>query len=264
MTHKMLSIKHNKSLALTVIILLSTGCANMLEKKSTPFDTSQVSGMHFQFENDSRILGLQIPKEDIVPQVTKNLAEWGYVFTSKESNEYTHDLMINVGSIQKGSTPVGFSFTAGNSDPRALEFQKAQVLPMTCSLIPKDQNELRAELVMEVMVDSFLTLKKNPVKFPQLIDQLTEDISTTCFNLLSSLRINTLPVADDVAEKSIAPKWMPEIRIEIENDLEVDASTATDTPSTSGKNIIKAPPRKRIIIHNKGNPVIFKFGHERK
>ncbi len=93
---------------------------------------------------------------------------------------------------------------------------------------------------------------------------------------MSSLNIKT-----HIAESSgniIKPGWMPEIRIEIVNEADSDPlnieTTLSDENSTSQvKNdskkksnlkIIKDAPRKRIIIHNQGSPVIFQFGHERK
>jgi len=47
---------------------------------------------------------------------------------------YPHTLQAPLGSITQQATPVGLSFSSGNSDPRATEFQKADVILITGSL----------------------------------------------------------------------------------------------------------------------------------
>jgi hypothetical protein len=186
-------------------------------------------------------------------QVTNNLSEWGYQFTSPEANGYTHDISIHIGSIRLGATPTGFSFSAGNSDPRALDFQKATTYPLTCSLIPKGQTEQRAELVMEVMATEYKGSEMISVPKEKMISRLTDDISTTCFNLLSSLNVRT--VYNKPNPNVIKHTWIPKIRVEIEN--------IPDDTANKLNNARANEPRKRMIIHNQGTPVIFKFGHDR-
>jgi hypothetical protein len=92
---------------------------------------------------------------------------------------------------------------------------------------------------------------------------LVNDISTICFNLLSSLKINTLPYEKNLY--STKPGWFPDIRVEIVNDAD-DSTTPENTAQPAASQDIQKPTssRKRMIIHNQGSPVIIKFGHERK
>lgn len=286
MCFQRLSHKLFNPLCLSLFVSVLTACNTTPENKEPSFDPATVKNMAFKFENNTRFLGVTLPQAEIGKNVVNNLSEWGYQFVEQPSEEYTHDLSIHLGSISRGSTPPGFSFSSGNSNPRALDFQKATILPITCSLMPKGQQQQRAELVMEVLASEYKGNSVIAVSEENMIDNLTDDISTTCYNLLSSLHVQTLQ--KETPAKTIKPKWIPEIRIEIENEEEVvDTKTAIPVENNSSKvsntakekstpkenqvietkskvKKIKEAPRKRIVIHNQGSPVIFKFGHERK
>ncbi len=240
-------------LGVLFLSIFLTACAEV-EKKPLAFETSQVDSMAFQFENSIRFNEISLPVEEISREVIKNLQQWGYVF---KSEDYTHDLKISIGSINRSSTPFGLSFSAGNSNPRSLNFQKSSTFPLTCSLMPKGQFH-RAELVMTVMADSYVILFNKPKGQDKAIEMLTDDISTVCYNLLSSLNIKAKELIS--VEKSTQPRWVPEIRIEVENK---DKSGNQNIKETRYINNKKEESR-RIIIHNQGNPVIFKFGSDRK
>ena len=238
-------------------------CSSTPARKGSPFDLSQVDKMQFTFEGNTQFLGMALPLQEMSREVTTNLSGWGYQFANQNSNQYTHDLSIRIGSIHYGSTPAGFSFSSGNSDPRALDFQKANTIPLTCALMPKAHQQQRAELTMEVMADEYKGTDMISVSQQHIISRLSDDISTTCFNLLSSLNIKTKVV--ESSHQIITPTWMPKIRVEIEDIPEKKTVTRVknnDTMSSTSKNnsII---PKKRIIIHNQGSPVIFKFGPDR-
>ena len=248
----------NKILGVLIFSIFLTACAEVA-KKPPAFDTSLVDSMDFQFENNIRFNEISLPVEEMSKQVTINLQQWGYMF---KPEDYSHDLKISIGSINHSSTPFGLSYSAGNSNPRSLEFQKATTFPLTCSLMPKDQDH-RAELVMDVIAESYTHTSEQKDK---IIEQLTDDISTVCYNLLSNLKIKTKELA--AAEKKLEPTWIPEIRIEVEDEIENEANVTdeavinqNDQKTTKINN--KKETRKRIIIHNQGNPVIFKFGSDR-
>lgn len=236
-------------------------CSSTPKHKGPSFDLSQVEKMAFRFEGNTKLINTTLPETEIRNSVTSNLSEWGYQFIKQESNDYTHDLSIHIGAIQRGSTPVGFSFNSGNSNPRALEFQKATIIPLTCSLMPKGQKIQRAELVMEVMAEEYKGSNILVVSQQKMISRITDDISTTCFNLLTSLNIKTQQ--NPSHSKIIKPTWIPKVRIEIENIPENEITTNNGTAINNPSKIIKKEPRKRVIIHNKGTPVIFKFGPDR-
>lgn len=247
-----------KTLALPTILLIASGCATLNDQKPPEFDPGQIKAMTFRFDGNNDLFGKVLASAEIADRVSNNLAEWGYSFTTDQSNDHSHDLVLHIGSIIHGSTPVGFSFSSGNSDPRALDFQKADVLPLTCSLMPKGQTELRAELTLEVLAKEY-SLQKDGSK---LSDSLVNDASTACFNLLRSLNVKT--ISQESPGQSHTPSWIPEIQVEYDTDEAVELSTGDSKTPTDSDAATKAPPRKRIVIHNQGNPVIFKFGHERK
>ena len=233
--------------------------------------------MKFHFESPKNFSST-IKSKDVAAQVKNNLTEWGYNI-SVDDTEYTdHELRVQIGEVRRDSTPAGFSFSIGNSDPRALDFQKTKILPMTCFLSPKNQPEKSAELTMEVLANEYL---KNNNKSDYLSKLLIDDLSTVCFNLLSHLKIK-ISIAKS-SENKKTTNWTPKIRVENEDDADTKVEEIekkinikpTNKNNTSDKNLItetpkkkqtrvKKEPRKRVIIDNQGSPVIFKFGHERK
>ncbi|KAF3981764.1 MAG: hypothetical protein HFP81_05265 [Methylococcales symbiont of Hymedesmia sp. n. MRB-2018] len=228
-----------------------------------------------------------LPKSEISTQVANNLAEWGYKIKADKTLDYSHVLSFEIGEIKQAATPAGFSFNLGNSNPRSVDFQKTDVLPMTCFITEKNQSEKSAKLDASVMANDYLPYAKQSSPDKKLISILTNDISTICFNLLSHLKIKT-----QVYEKNLysaKPGWFPDIRVEVINDAEpelelkktektnIDSDSETKlktntnlkgTESTSNIKIEvkqnKKQPRKRIIIHNQGSPVTIKFGYERR
>ncbi|MCF6203503.1 MAG: hypothetical protein L3J59_07515 [Methylococcaceae bacterium] len=252
-----------KILGSLLISVFITACADV-EKKTRAFDTSLVDSMTFQFESSPRFNNISLPVEAISKQVTSNLQQWGYDFNPED---YSHDLKISMGSINRSSTPFGLSFNAGNSNPRSLDFQKASTFTLTCSLMPKGQDH-RAEMIMDVMADSYTDLLNKAKGKNEIIEQLTDDISTVCYNLLSSLNIKTKKTG--LIEESNHPTWIPEILIEVEKEIKQETKTrvADDAivnkiDKKISKTQNKKETRKRIIIHNQGPPVIFKFGSDR-
>lgn len=254
----------NKILGFVTLSIFLTACAGVGSKEPVAFDTNLVESVAFQFENDTHFMGIPLPVEEISKQVSINLQEWGYIFKTEED---THDLKISIGEVSRSSTPFGLSFSAGNSNPRSLGFQKSTTFPLTCSLMPKGQ-EHRAELVMDVMAESYTAVFNKSKRTDEIVEQLTDDISTVCYNLLSGLNIKTKELAS--ADKKLEPSWIPDVRIEVENGIENEqvkeingAVNSQDNKRTS-QSSSKKETRKRIIIHNKGTPIIFKFGTDRK
>ena len=235
------------------------------------------------FNNTGRI-GLQVSAQDpelslatIEQEVSSNLAGWEYPLGAADGKPVTHQLKATVGAITHGSTPTGFSFSAGNSDPRALEFQKMDVLPITCRLESKTHPEQAGELSMDFKAEQegldFLA-----------DDKLSDHISTVCYNLLTELQWPKQATANGANKATKSPSWMPEIRIENKEYTDSNGETLTpitppaeptkgavtkevgkDKPVTVEQQSPKAKqPRKQIIIHNQGSPVILDFGFERR
>jgi hypothetical protein len=220
------------------------------------------------------------PQDSISQTVMANLKHWDYPVVVNPSPKVSHVLTATVGAVVQGSSPPGFSYSAGNSDPRSLEFQKMAVLPIHCQLKSTTHPAQVSELSMDFMAD------KNDKAY-LATDKLADHISTVCFNLLTDVK---WPLKEKQAEQGSAIKshsWIPEIRIEdkVTNEDPITAPVVPPSTSstTSSEKNVKTPalgedakpeepkvriqrdePRRQIIIHNQGSPVILEFGYERR
>lgn len=258
---------------LLIVVLVNTGCTPALLKQSHKMD----------FSHTGRIK-LAVTAEDptalpdaIEEQVSKNLTEWHYPVGEKTGETFSHTLTAKVGSITHTSTPTGFSFSSGDSDPRSIDFQKSDVLPVSCELTNIDQPEQHNDLSM-----GFTATAKDRRAFAK--EKLADHISTVCFNLLRELKwpLPTTPIAN---EQTTQPTWIPEVRIETrtvpaqkavpKETSKKDASSppalespeAIETDAEKTEDAVKTEldePRREMIIHNQGSPVILHFGHERR
>lgn len=256
-----------KTVGIVAMLCGASACTGINRVQEAPFDVAQVTAMRFEF-NKQTLFGVSMPEQDIAAQVTANLSEWGHPFAQGAGDAGSHVLQAEIGAVEHGSTPVGLSFSAGNSDPRALDFQKSDVLPIKCVLMPREQSQRRAELEMGFIVEDYLKYARERSDRSRLTTLLENDISTVCFNLLSELDVPTR--VEEGATSQNKPTWIPEIRLEIENEAEEEKAPTSDgnleTEQQSAEQPTKSnkAKKKRIIIHNQGSPVIFKFGHERK
>lgn len=234
------------------IVCALTACAPGLEKKQVPFDTALIKGIEFKLGKiKPSLLTSTMPQQEMVARVSGNLADWGYPIGKKGNS---HTLTAEVGSIKLSETPPGFSFSFGNSDPRAIDFQKADVLPISCELTSIAHPEQMTYLHMDFATGDFITQKTGP---SISADKLIDHISTVCFNLLNEL--DWPDKTQNQPSSNLKPGWMPEVRIETVTSP-IDAEKA----AVSGKIVTgNDEGRKQIVIQNQGSPVIFKFGHDR-
>lgn len=225
------------------IICTLTACAPGLEKKTVLFDTASVKQIEFKIGTIKQAsLKSTAHQQDRIDRITKNLAVWGYPIGDKNNPVFSHSLTAEIGLIEHSETPAGFSFSAGNSDPRAIDFQKTDVIPFSCELRSIAQPVQTTYLHMDFAAGTSISE-----------DKLADHISTVCFNLLSEL--NWPDKAKNQSSSSLKPSWIPEVRIET-----VTGPIEEGKTGVSGKD---SEDRKQIIIHNQGSPVIFKFGHDR-
>jgi len=183
-------------------------------------------------------LGVSAPP--LQEQVIKNLNEWRFPMVTGKTAA-THNLEVSIGKIENSSTPVGFSFSSGNSDPRSLEFQKDNVVPVTCRLVSQKYPAQHAELAM-----TFSASK--PVNAAKLIDH----ISTVCFDLLDDLHF----LAPETTKTLNTPAWMPTVKVETVIEAQPKVNSAEQP-------IVPAEERKQLIIQNQGSPLILKMGQDR-
>ncbi len=254
-----------KILLITFSCLTLIGCGTSAIKKQQPFDYKDNGTILLSLESELNNLAPQ----SVVQQVSKNLSVWQYPITLQASNTDTHHLEVKIGRVTHGSTPTGFSFSAGDSDPRALEFQKADVLPISCSLSALKHPEQTSALTMGFTTDSR----------PQTSDKLIDHVATVCFNLLREVKWPTQAAHSEPQATGTQPSWFPEIRIEEARKPKAAKPAASSKPAqtpaapnakteepqleNAESNENSEEPQKDMIIHNQGSPVIIHFGHER-
>jgi hypothetical protein len=225
------------------------------DKPIVTVDKAAITQIKFELADEHlEQFGFTLPLQQMLERISKNLSEWHYP-VSVSGLAYSHTLKATFGEIANQATPVGFSFTSGNSDPRASGFQKADVLPVSCQLTSTDDSTVIAEHHTTFSAHELTSDSSQNKRVDKLIDHL----SSACFTLLDDLK---LPVAADKKTEgnSFKPSWMPEVRVDVKQVPEADPK---DT-STIDDSKTNDESRKEIIIHNQGSPLILKFGHERR
>lgn len=254
---------HAVLLPMLLAVLLSA-CASGPKKNDEVFNTSAVKLIQLDIEPiDRQALGISIAAQEMTEHVKKNLVAWGYPIETADGKDYTHTLKARVDPVEhQASTPTGFSFSTGNSDPRAIDFQKTDVLPVSCELTSIAHPEQSAPLSMSFTANSIPWINKQS-RYVLSSEKLVDHISTVCFNLLNDLKWPNK--TQNLVIPAITPSWIPEIRIETVEEPEKlkEIKPVGDAPETS-ETIETKEGRKQIIIHNQGTPVIIKFGYERK
>jgi hypothetical protein len=117
----------NLLLISVVMIWGLSACAPGLEKKQGQLDTASIQQIEFKIGTIKQAsLTTTLDRQDMIARISANLAGWGYPIGNKDNRVFSHRLSAEIGAIEHSGTPTGFSFSAGNSDPRALDFQKKQ------------------------------------------------------------------------------------------------------------------------------------------
>lgn len=270
MVSRMPTHVRNTFLLPMLIAVLLSACASGPNKNAELFDTSAVKLIQLDVETiDRQALGVSASDEDVTEQVRKNLTEWGYPIDIDDGKTYTHILKARVEPIEHDApTPTGFSFSSGNSDPRSPEFQKADVLPVSCEITSIEHPGQSEMLTMSFSAEVMPWAGKES-RYVITSDKLVDRVSTVCFNLLNDLKWPDK--TSNLAIPVIKPSWIPEIRIETLEES-TEAIKEIDKKEVDKKENLKSAPessvtkegRRQIIIHNQGSPVIIKFGHDRK
>lgn len=201
--------------------------------------------------------------EALTTQITQNLASQQFrVVGSTPATAYSHTLEIQIAAPKNASTPVGFSFSSGNSDPRALGFQKADVVDISCRLQATTDSRILHETAMSFAAQALLTAtSKSSVR-----TQLADDISTVCFDLLQAVPEAHLPSSTPTATSTSTSTWLPNVHIETIPAAVPDSAvsqTAEEAEKPGPEHPAQTSGRKQIIIHHQGTPLLLKFGHER-
>lgn len=257
----------------TLALLLT--CAGAVQPVAWALGTEQNprdngNGTRIQLEiadENLQQFAFQFSKPEILERVSRNLGEWHYPVKSADS--YSHKLSVTLGKISKLSTPVGVSFSSGNSDPRAMNFQQADVLPVSCSLTKTAGSSAPAK--HQTTFSAGPLLEQNHEA--QILEKLVNDISTACLAVLEEQKLAV--VADRPDSRTFKPTWFPDVQVEVkqvpvvgESANESGSAPASSATSNDGATSTEVKTqgegRKQIIIHNQGSPLILEMGHERR
>ena len=235
-------------------------------------DKSDLSSIQFMLDDTNLShLTFDVPVQKITAQVSENLTQWRFP-VSASSQHPTHTLTAMVEKVSNQATPTGFSFSSGNSDPRSVDFQKADVLPIRCQLkkSPSDVIEFENKMTFTAYQTT------NDISKEKAVEKLIDQISTTCFNLLDDHKVPKVGKKTD-SDTTFNPTWMPDIQIEVKQKnttlpakkLGVENSgspkgQSENTPATTPESEEEEEGTKELIIHNQGTPLTINFGHERR
>ena len=266
----------NKRLCFLTLFSL-VGCTQQPVKTQRTIDLSNPGQIEFHIKASEITQSI----ESLTKTVAANLQGWDYPIGRDNGQSVSHSLTAMVGTVVRGSSPTGFSYSAGNSDPRSLDFQKMDVLPISCQLKSNAHPEQLSELSMDFMAD-----KSDKAYLAS--DKLADHISTVCFNLLTEVKWPLKEKTVNHSSTTKSPSWIPEIRIEDKVTTDDSVTTPILPPATSSQKAapeteVKTPvspentkteepkvriqrdePRRQIIIHNQGAPMILEFGYERR
>jgi hypothetical protein len=242
-----------------LIATLLSACASGPKKIDVAFDVNAIKLIQLNIASiDPQALATATAKQDMTEQTGKNLADWGYPIETMTGKAYTHLLKASVNPVEhSASTPKGFSFSTGNPDPRAQDFQKTDVLPVSCELTSIEHPEQSRLLSMSFTIPGSPWLGQQN-SYPVSSNNLVDHISTVCFNLLNDLKWPK--DQEKLSPQLIKSGWMPEIRIEtIDEPADQTKALKPDNEVSETKE-----GRKQITVHNQGSPVTIKFGYERR
>ncbi|MBN2702477.1 MAG: hypothetical protein JXR29_13610 [Methylothermaceae bacterium] len=271
-----------------IFVLTMAGCATGPQHRGTLPRADAIQGIVFRLAPDSPTR-LEAPDRQILEMaVSRKLAASGFAVEVDDPTEgakaASHVLEARIGRMEKKATPAGFSLSFGDSNPRALAFQKANVLPVTCTLRATDRPDESASLFMDFVAHTDPDQADSDPEKQLAI--YADHIATVCFNLLEHLNTRKEQLPRAGGEET---QWVPEIRIESvpkseppksEPSKPAPAASVSNTPPAKDSSPARAPAtedsrhqsppapeptdRKRIIIRNQGSPVILDFGYERK
>ena len=251
-----MNLYHQPTHFAVIGLLVFTGLANAptFAAELANLDKSAITAIEFSLADDNlEQFGFNLSWQQLAERVNKNLAEWQFPVRLADKH-FSHTLEARLDKIVHQETPVGFSFSSGNADPRAADFQKADVLPITCSFTQIGSKNKAIVHKMTFSTGAFFSDASQAKVFEKLVDQ----ISTTCFNLLDDLK---LPNADKKTDTStFKPAWMPAVQVVVKQVPSPANSEKPDAANSETNSVVD----KELIINNQGSPLTIHLGHERR
>ena len=260
--------KHYAVIGALLFTGLTGTSALAVEPKSASTDPAAIAAITFSLADENiEQFGFNLSRQQIAEQVSKNLAEWQFPVKLADSH-YSHTLEARLDKIVHQETPVGFSFSSGNADPRAADFQKTDVLPISCRLSKIGSTGSPVEHKMTFSAHGLF----NDSSQTKITEKLVDQISTTCFDLLDDLKIPALNKKPETT--SFKPTWMPTVQVVVKQVprtvntkvvKQVPGTVNTEKPDADDSdNETNKVSDKELIINNQGSPLTLHLGHERR
>ena len=195
-----------------LIGMLLSACATDEKSRPSLSNPERVTQLNLVILPDN-LESIATPEQrrQLTETISANLSSLGYPVkpAAPKQEILGYALEGKIGKVEKKATPPGFTLDFGNSDPRALDFQKANVVPVSCLLRSPNKTEkpvkLTGEFSVPADIDELIGAPNKPVSLNFFADRL----GTVCLNLLAELNI---PKTGQTA--GVAP-WKPTVDVEI-------------------------------------------------
>lgn len=188
-------------------LLFVVACLNVstLVHAEPPGETSAVDRILLYIDNKGELQDVAGDRiQAIAKRVSTELAHAGYDVSSVEGSsqrikmlvesktrdsalmdEYAYLLHVTVNPIRNKKTPIGLSLSLGNSDPRAREFQKADVMPVHCALLNLDDFREEGSLIQDKSAPT--QVGESPLDKEGYAQIYSDKIYSVCQALLAKL-----------------------------------------------------------------------------
>ena len=202
-----------RTMLLTIFAGTLMGCAapSAVKVDSTQRAPGAIDKMLLIVRDEaSRFGGGEDPLKTLTREVKEDLVRAGYAVSDpwdlglsereireliEEKNTsvvsaYGHLLAATVHPPRMGSTPAGFSMSFGDSDPRAQNFQRAELIPISCALVDtrsaREEASLREDKPAPGRDHRWVPREAGAVKG---VEALAGDIRAVCEKLLAEFGV---------------------------------------------------------------------------
>lgn len=217
---------------------------------------------------------------------------------------FSHLLEVSIEATRQQQSPVGFSLSIGDSDPRSLEFQKAMVTPIHCTLVPLNAFQEQGSLIQDKQVPRSTSSERWSEAKERAY---ARNILSVCHSLLAEreiprnlthseeseaglgVRIETTyvdeepkgasgaraaPVAkagleagEGAAKSELAPSATRSIKRQAASPAKAatpELKSEQEAGMLSGVKVERSSKRKQITIFNPGDTLILEIGNNRR
>lgn len=191
--------------------------------------------------------------DDIDTQARQLLQNSGYPVVESVNDDNGWALHAGVGTPREDTPPPGFTLEIGDPDPRGTQYQKTEIVPVSCTLVNQDTSH---------MVASYSGKRQAPGARETATTRAARYahyIRSTCARLLNELDIQRTTVAE------ASDTFMPGIRIEALDPV-TEQALSSDKASTpvSTETVDTNTGRRKIQVFNQGDTLIIELGHQRR